>query len=114
MPTQNSPQLRNKSIKIAVTDSELEALKSRCPKPRLAEWMREHCLDVQPAKRRSPPPSIDPALLRQLVGMGNNLNQIARRINSGEWGAMDKVRIISALAVISSQLEELRCDSEIS
>ncbi|MGF9039073.1 MobC family plasmid mobilization relaxosome protein, partial [Klebsiella pneumoniae] len=25
------------------------------------------------------------ALLRQLAGMGNNLNQIARRVNSGEW-----------------------------
>ncbi len=28
-------------------------------------------------------PSISPALLRQLAGMGNNLNQIARQVNAG-------------------------------
>uniref|UniRef100_UPI001D0D916F MobC family plasmid mobilization relaxosome protein n=1 Tax=Raoultella ornithinolytica TaxID=54291 RepID=UPI001D0D916F len=37
-------------------------------------------------------------LLRQLAGMGNNLNQIARRVNSGEWGPLDRLRIIAELS----------------
>ncbi len=40
--------------------------------------MRQTCLDEKPA-RAGKLPSISPALLRQLAGMGNNLNQIARR-----------------------------------
>ena len=46
--------------------------------------MRETCLDTRPA-RSLRLPSIDPVLLRQLAGMGNNLNQIARKINGGQW-----------------------------
>jgi predicted chitinase len=46
--------------------------------------------------------------LRQLAGMGNNLNQIARRVNSGEWGPADRVQVIAALAGIERELAELR------
>jgi hypothetical protein len=37
--------------------------------------------------------SISPALLRQLAGMGNNLNQIARRVNAGGGTAMTGCRL---------------------
>jgi hypothetical protein len=43
--------------------------------------MRQTCLDE--AARAGKLPSISPALLRQLAGMGNNLNQIARQVNAG-------------------------------
>ncbi|WP_419789799.1 plasmid mobilization relaxosome protein MobC, partial [Shewanella xiamenensis] len=42
--------------------------------------MRERCLGSS-AKRAPPAPSVAPELLRQLAGMGNNLNQIARVVN---------------------------------
>jgi hypothetical protein len=41
--------------------------------------------------------SISPALLRQLAGMGNNLNQIARKVNAGGAGGTghDRVQIVA-------------------
>lgn len=101
---------REKTIKVRCTDDEYEALKQRCPKARLAEWMREHCLAPEGTRSRSSkaPESVDPTLLRQLAGIGNNLNQVARRVNSGEWGAMDRVQVVAALAAVERELAELR------
>ncbi|PAU70306.1 MobC family plasmid mobilization relaxosome protein, partial [Vreelandella alkaliphila] len=86
---------REKVIKVRVTDEEYVALKQRSAKPRLAEWMRETCLDTngQRKSRSQPRSSADPALLRQLAGIGNNLNQIARRVNSGQWGPLERVHV---------------------
>ncbi len=53
-------------------------------------------------------PSISPALLRQLAGMGNNLNQIARRVNAGGGTGHDRVQIVAALMAIDAGLERLR------
>lgn len=75
----------------------------------LARWVRETCLSngqqdfIKQAK--SAP---NPELLRGLSGIGNNLNQLARRVNSGEWGALDKVQIIAALAGVERALTDLR------
>ena len=101
---------RDKVIKVRCTLEEYDALRSRCPKARLAEWMREHCLTPDGKRRqaRHVPPSVDPALLRQLTGIGNNLNQIARRINSGQWSGLDRVHVISALSAIERELAALK------
>jgi hypothetical protein len=55
-------------------------------------------------------PPIDPMLLRQLSGLGNNLNQIARAINSEEWKPIDRVQIISALTDIQRELEDIKLE----
>ena len=101
---------RDKVVKVRCTLEEYEALRARCPKARLAEWMREHCLTPEGTRRqpRKAPPSVDPALLRQLTGIGNNLNQIARRINSGQWSGLDRVHVISALSAIERELAALK------
>ena len=57
-----------------VTEDEHRRLLERCDGKQLAAWMRQTCLDEKPA-RAGRLPSISPALLRQLAGMGNNLNQ---------------------------------------
>ncbi|MBV7362573.1 MobC family plasmid mobilization relaxosome protein, partial [Klebsiella pneumoniae] len=49
-----------------------------------------------------------PALLRQLAGMGNNLNQIARQVNAGGGSGHDRVQIVAALMAIDAGLERLR------
>ncbi|WP_411908158.1 MobC family plasmid mobilization relaxosome protein, partial [Escherichia coli] len=36
-------------------------------------------------------PTLAPPLLRQFASVGNNLNQIARKINSGQWSGHDRV-----------------------
>ncbi|MDR8248209.1 MobC family plasmid mobilization relaxosome protein, partial [Acinetobacter baumannii] len=73
-----------------------QQLLERCNGRQLAVWMRETCLDTRPA-RSLRLPSIDPVLLRQLAGMGNNLNQIARKINGGQWSGADRVQVVAAL-----------------
>ena len=66
-----------------VTDDEHRRLLERCQGKQLAAWMRQVCLDERPA-RIGRLPTLSPALLRQLAGMGNNLNQIARWVNAGQ------------------------------
>nr|WP_010889890.1 MobC family plasmid mobilization relaxosome protein [Escherichia coli]AAA72874.1 unknown [Escherichia coli] len=73
----------------------------------LAAWMRQTCLDENRA-RAGKLPSISPALLRQLAGMGNNLNQIARRVNAGAGTGHDRVQVVAALMAIDAGLERLR------
>ncbi|MMZ71252.1 Mobilization protein MbeC [compost metagenome] len=40
--------------------------------------------------------------------MGNNLNQIARKINGGQWSGADRVQVVAALMAIDAGLERLR------
>lgn len=53
-------------------------------------------------------PSLSPALLRQLAGMGNNLNQIARQVNGGGGSGHDRVQVVAALMAIDAGLERQR------
>ena len=101
---------RERIIKIRATESEYQDLVARCPKPRLAEWMREHCLGAKVAKANVLP-KVDPALLRQLAGMGNNLNQIARAIHRQEWQPVDRVQVIAALASIQRELASIKSEN---
>jgi len=108
--TRMSDPARDKIIKVRVSAEEHETLKWRCPKARLAEWMREQCLNpdgdwVRQTKKAEP---ADPALLRQLAGIGNNLNQIARKVNTGDWAGLDRVAVVAALAAVERELSELR------
>ena len=98
---------RNKMLTMWVTEDEHRRLLERCDGRQLAAWMRQTCLDEKPA-RSGKLPSISPALLRQLAGMGNNLNQIARRVNAGGGTGHDRVQIVAALLAIDAGLERLR------
>lgn len=98
---------RDKMLTMWVTQDEHQRLLERCDGKQLAAWMRQTCLDIRPA-RSSRLPSIDPVLLRQLAGMGNNLNQIARKINGGQWSGADRVQVVAALMAIDAGLERLR------
>lgn len=108
--------LRDKSIKIRVTEAEKSALRNRATRDALAEWMRDYCLgaeivpqSTQPKSRkhREPPP-VAPELLRHLAQIGNNLNQLARRVNSGEYKASDTVVITSLLLGMAEDLKRIK------
>lgn len=101
---------REKIIKIRVTESEYEQLIERSQKPRLAEWMREFCLGAKVPKANAVP-KIDPSLLRQLAGMGNNLNQIARAIHSQEWQPLDRIQVVAALTSIQRELALIQSEN---
>lgn len=98
---------RNKMLTMWVTEDEHRRLLERCDGKQLASWMRQTCLGEKPA-RAGKLPSISPTLLRQLAGMGNNLNQIARRVNAGGGTGHDRVQIVAALMAIDAGLEQLR------
>ena len=81
-----TPAKRERVIKIRVTDEEFARLKGLSGDERLAEWMRSQCLgnDKAAGRRRTPVPKADPALLRQLAGIGNNLNQVGVTSENGK------------------------------
>ncbi len=99
---------RSKMLTMWVTEDEHRRLLERCDgKAALAAWMRQTCLDESPRAPRKLP-SLSPALLRQLAGMGNNLNQIARQVNGGGGSGHDRVQVVAALMAIDAGLERLR------
>jgi hypothetical protein len=101
---------RDKTIKIRVSQEELATLQMHCTRSELARWMRETCLnpgqtDLVRDLRGS---TADRDFLRQLVSIGNNLNQIARRVNTAEWGPAERVQVLAALAGIERELAGVR------
>lgn len=102
---------REKVIKIRVTEEEYTALKKSSTKPRLAEWMRDSCLGIKPKKQHKTSP-LDPALLRQLSSIGNNLNQIARQINASKTSVINHIYLLSVLNAIQGEIREIKDDSQ--
>ena len=103
---------RERVIKIRVTEHEYLELKLKSTKPRLAEWMRESCLGITSSKRQKKVSSIDPALLRQLSAIGNNLNQIARQIKVSKSNVINHIYILSVLSAIQSEIKDIKNDSK--
>ena len=101
--------MRIKSIKIRVTEDELLTLKTLCPKAELATWIRERCL-APSAIEKVKMMKADPDLLRQLAFLGNNLNQLTRKVNSSGLSPLDQIHILSPLVVISEALDKLKHD----
>ena len=108
-----TPAKRERVIKIRVTDEEFARLKGLRGDDRLAGGRRSRCVghDKPAARRRTPVPKADPALLRQIAGIGNNLNQVARRVNSGEWGAVERVQVIAVLMAMERALQAISVPS---
>lgn len=82
MPT----PIRNKVIKIRLTDDEFAELNKRKTRPELARWIRETVLEQQSKKSLPIRPKVRPEIPNSLVmlvaGMSNNLNQIAKQLNT--------------------------------
>lgn len=98
---------RTKEIKIRMTETEHQRLLERCDRLHLAEWLRLLGLGEQTSRKR-PVPEVAPELLRQVSGMGNNLNQIARRLNqSDSLTPSERVSLLSILNSLDRQLGEL-------
>lgn len=68
-------------------------------------------LDGVVVRRRRGPRSVDPAMLRQLARLGNNLNQLARWANRDQRYA-DRLTILSQLVGIERELSALRQSQE--
>lgn len=109
----SSSDYRKKVIKIRVTDEEYVTLSNAKTVGRLATWMRDICMlaavpDKKRGKAPATPPPADPAVLRQLAGIGGNLNQVARALNRYEVSALDKVKLLAQLAALERATLELK------
>jgi len=93
---------RTKKIEIMTTEEEYQLLLQRKTKPRLAEWMREACLNKESAKQVS---TVDPLLLYELNKIGVNLNQITKKIQYSENNIDWLVEIIHIERQLASLLE---------
>lgn len=101
---------RTRTIKVRVTDDERDRLKDLCARKELARWMREYCLGAEPEPDDRPyvkPPPVDPAMLRQLAGIGNNLNQVARAVNK-DGDSLNQVQITGLLVAIERELVAIK------
>ena len=110
--TEKDQVKRTKEIKIRLTEEEHQELLNRCTKSSLATWMREICLGEKQTKQ-SKVIEVDSRLLRQLAGIGNNLNQIARLVNQHQHkqdSTLDRITIVTALASIERELQRLNDD----
>lgn len=104
-------QLRDKAVLVKVTNAERLAWQRQAESAgvTVADLIRGR-MDTQlvgrpPSLRRQRRRATAPAeLVAQVARAGNNLNQIARRINAGQWGPGDRVAIMSALSTIERAL----------
>lgn len=105
---------RTKEIKIRLTEREHDLLLERCEQSQLASWLRALGLGERRPRQRKLP-TVDPVLLRQISGMGNNLNQIARLLHqSPSFSSSERVQLLAVLTSMDHQLSallaEYRCD----
>lgn len=74
----------------------------------LAELIRHRLEQTEPPKpsavrRHRPPPKVDPGLIAEVAAIGNNLNQIARRVNHAAKAGRS-VDVLEELAAIEEHL----------
>lgn len=99
-------EIRNRMIRIRVTDEEYEAIKKNAPDGNMSEWLRDLALDSPTRKKRKTKP-VNPELLYELNKIGVNLNQIAKAINS-KPDLLDQIDLHLILISIDTSLKKIR------
>ena len=94
---------KNKLFTMKVTDAEKSAWQNlaKSHKVSLSELVRQSLNQTKPKKVHRVK-TVDPELLRAINAIGNNLNQISRRINEGQ-----KFDAVIELASIEDKLERV-------
>ncbi len=99
-------QKRIIKIKIALTEAEHTELERKKTRPQLARWIREAALDEKDNVKRTASKEgvgLSPEVARIFSGIGNNLNQIAKQMNSAsKIGVLNRMDLIRALTEISA------------
>ena len=110
----NDADKRKTRLNLRLDDKEFELLKAKAEGfglP-LAKFVRVSLLGLpEPAKRIHDLPVVDAALLRQLVSMGNNVNQLTRyahTVSLDPKQTLNTLALAFALQKIGDQLQQLR------
>ena len=96
---------RTHKIEIRVTADELAQMKKRFAPKNLSTEIREFALTERLPPRRT---LADLDTLAALARIGNNINQIARGLNSSQGRALDKIELLRSLAELRDQIGGLR------
>ena len=123
-----SKAVRERTFKVRLSESEYQLLDSNNPYGSIAKLLRQAAVekatkihnskadDDQKIKLTkivdSSYSKIERALILELGRIGNNVNQIAKAVNTdiAGTGAFDKVKLLHLLISIDQQLRELRPD----
>ena len=110
----NDADKRKTRLNLRLDDKEFELLKAKAEGfglP-LAKFVRVSLLGLpEPAKRIHDLPVIDAELLRQLVSMGNNVNQLTRyahTVSLDPKQTLNTLALAFALQKIGDELQQLR------
>ncbi|MEX6456015.1 plasmid mobilization relaxosome protein MobC [Moraxella osloensis] len=105
---------RKTRLNLRLDDKEFELLKAKAEGfglP-LAKFVRVSLLGLpEPAKRIHDLPVVDPTLLRQLVGISNNVNQLTRYahiVSNDAKQTLNVLELAFALQKIANELQQLR------
>ena len=120
--------VRERTYKVRLSESEYQLLDSNKPYGSMAKLLRQSALEkttqlfnskVNAAEKiklskvvESSYNKTERSLILELSRIGNNVNQIAKAINTdiASTGAFDKVKLLHLLISIDQQLRELRPD----
>jgi hypothetical protein len=99
---------RKHNLNIRFSDDEWKRVHLVFPKHKVGTIMRALAL-AQKAPRRSPVLEARRELLLALARIGNNLNQLARAVNTANLAGskVDTLRVLAKLVEIQEQLENL-------
>lgn len=101
---------RDLVYKVRLSESELKRLRDGNVE-NVARFLRESALDRLAGKEQTQVyTKIDRDFLLELSRIGNNLNQIAKAINTdiAGTGTFDKVRLLHLLIAVRESLEDLK------
>ena len=107
-------ELRQTRLNLRLSNNEYELVKSRAEAFGLpmAKFVRVSLLDLpKPSKRIHDLPVVDPTLLRQLIGIGNNVNQLTRYahiVSNDAKQTLNVLELAFALQKIGDELQQLR------
>ena len=125
---QHSKAVRARTFKVRLSEAEYQLMDSNNPFNSIAKLLRQSAVEkatqlfnsnvddsekIRPTKIvESPYSKTERALILELGRIGNNVNQIAKAINTdiAGTGTFDKVKLLHLLISIDQQLRELRPD----
>ena len=112
--TSDKKPKRQSRLNLRLSDSEFEMVQHKAQGfglP-LAKFVRVCLLDLpKPIKRTHDLPIVDPNLYRQLVSIGNNINQLTRYAHTASLDPkknLDVLELAYALQKIANELQQLR------
>ena len=120
--------VRERTFKVRLSEAEYQLMNSNNPYGSIAKLLRQSALDevvkihnskVEESKKikqskivKTSYSQTEKALILELARIGNNVNQIAKSVNTdiASTGAFDKVKLLHLLISIDQQLREIRPD----